>query len=321
MKKYIGVDIGGTNIACGIVDESGAILHKKSIKTNSDSGYETVTANTAALIQSTLAHTGTNAAEIVQIGVGVPGCCNKDTGKVELCVNLGWRNVPLVQDLQTLTGISPVVIENDANAAAYGEFVAGAAKGANSAVAITLGTGVGSGIIIDGKILRGENFAGGELGHMVISADARDNDGHVCGCGRVGCFESYSSATGLVRMTKSAMAANPDSLMHAIREKYGKDSARTAWEAAAAGDAAGAEVVKRYIAYLACGIANVINIFQPDIVCIGGGICGERDKLLLPLQKLVGEQVYSRETSDKNTRIAICELGNDAGIIGAALCK
>jgi glucokinase len=318
--KYIGVDVGGTNIACAVVDSGGAILHKQSIKTESECGYAVVVKNIAALVEEVLRESETDAGEIARIGVGCPGCCNSDTGIVELCVNLGWKGVPLVRDLSELTGIK-VAIENDANAAAYGEFVAGAAKGANSAVVITLGTGVGSGIILDGKLLRGTNFAGGELGHMVIQAQLGNGgaDETPCGCGRLGCFESYSSATGLIRATKAAMAANPDSKMHQIAEEYGKISARTAWRAADVGDAAGTAVVQQYIAYLACGITNVINIFQPDIVCIGGGVCNEGDKLLVPLKDLVARQVYSRDSASKNTEIAICRLGNDAGIIGAAM--
>jgi glucokinase len=324
-SKYVGVDIGGTNIACGISDERGTLLHKASIKTGAEQGYAALIKKIAQLVNDILTETGTGMSEVARIGVGCPGCCNKATGIVELCVNLGWRDVPLVKDLSnalnsvddTARGVS-ITIENDANAAAYGEFIAGAARGADSAVVITLGTGVGSGIIINGNLLRGTNFAGGELGHMVIQVDSHEQE--LCGCGRTGCFESYSSATGLIRMTHAAMAANPDSEMHRISEEYGKISARTAWQAARRGDSAGQEVVDRYVRYLAAGITNVINIFQPDIVCLGGGVCNEGENLLRPLTKLISEQVYSRESSDKNSKIAICELGNDAGIIGAALC-
>jgi glucokinase len=307
---YIGVDIGGTNIAAGVVDGNGTILHKQSIKTNTAAGYDAIIRETAELINALIAESGTARTDIAQIGVGCPGCCNQDTGIVELCVNLGWKDVPLVKDLGALTGI-PVGIENDANAAAYGEFVAGAAKGTKSAVAITLGTGVGSGVIIDGKLLHGSNFAGAEIGHMVIQVG-----GELCGCGRHGCFEVYSSATGLIRETRAAMATNPDSAMHAISARQGKVSARTAWLARTDGDKAGTAVVERYIEYLAEGIANVVNIFQPDIICIGGGVCNEGDNLLIPLQSEVAKRVYG----GKCPQIAVCELGNDAGIIGAALC-
>jgi glucokinase len=207
----------------------------------------------------------------------------------------------------------PVFIENDANAAAYGEYVAGAAKGAKNAVCITLGTGVGGGIVIDGKIYAGSNFAGAEIGHTVIEVD-----GPQCSCGRKGCFEVFSSATGLIRMTKEAMEKNPDSMMHSITaDRKGKVTARTSFDAMRAGDKTAKEVVDKYIKYLAAGITNTINIFQPDILCIGGGVCNEGDPLLLPVKALVKDEVYTKN-SPKNTDIVIAKLGNDAGIIGAA---
>jgi glucokinase len=306
---YIGVDIGGTNIACGVVNEQGEIVLKKSIKTECKNGYESVVKRAAALVDDVINEADV---EVMGVGAGCPGGINKETGVVEKSGNLGWYNVPLQKDLESLLRRS-VVVDNDANAAAYGEFVAGVAKEANSAVVITLGTGVGSGIIIDGKLYYGENFAGGEIGHIVI-----DVNGVPCSCGRSGCFETLSSATGLIRMSRDAMEANPDTKMHAIAEECGKVSARTAWKAKELGDKVGTELVERYIKYLACGITNVINIFQPDIVCIGGGVCNEGDNLLIPLKKLVGAEVFSRQ-SDKNSEIAICKLGNDAGIIGAGM--
>jgi len=308
-KHYIGVDIGGTNIACGLVDENGVILHKESVKTMPELGFDSVVSRIAALVTQVKGDY-----TIESIGVGCPGVCNKDSGCIEVSNNLNWHNVPLAGNLAKLTN-SKVFIDNDANAAAFGEFVAGAAKGANSAVIITLGTGVGGGIIIDGKILSGMNHAGGEIGHMVINAD-----GVACNCGRDGCFEVYSSATGLIRQTKEAMAANKDSKMHQIALEMGRVSARTAWLAAADGDTSGKAVVETYIRYLSVGITNVINIFQPDIVCIGGGVCNEGDNLLIPLKQQVGEQVFSRNSA-KNTEIAVCKLGNDAGIIGAAMLR
>lgn len=221
-------------------------------------------------------------------------------------------NTPMVKYIQEDID-KPVFVENDANAAAYGEFVAGAAKGANNAVCITLGTGVGGGIVIDGKIYAGSNFAGAEIGHTVISVD-----GPQCTCGRKGCFEVFSSATGLIRMTKESMAQNPDSSMHKlVAERGGKVSARIAFDAMRLGDAAAKAVVDDFIKYLAAGITNTINIFQPDILCIGGGVCNEGDALLLPVKELVAKEVYTRN-SKQNTEIVIAKLGNDAGIIGAA---
>ncbi|MCL2638247.1 MAG: ROK family protein [Oscillospiraceae bacterium] len=306
---YIGVDIGGTNISAGAVKATGELLFKKSVKTGKERAYEEVLADIIAIVKEVQETAGDGAQAV---GLGCPGSCNKSTGTVEFSGNLNWHNVPLTADVQKGTGL-PAFLENDANAAAYGEFVAGAAKGLNSAVAITLGTGVGAGIIIDGKVFCGENFAGGEIGHTVISVD-----GPACTCGRNGCFEVFSSATGLIRMTKEAMEKAPESVMHAITEELGKVSARTAFMAAKKNDAAGKKVVDDYIKYLACGITNVINTFQPDCLCIGGGVCNEGDELLLPLRALVAKEVYTRNSA-KNTEILICKLGNDAGIIGAAL--
>ena len=249
--------------------------------------------------------------DIQSVGIGTPGTANSETGIIEYSNNLGFLNLPVVELMQKHIN-KPFYVENDANAAAYGEFIAGAAKGANDAVCITLGTGVGGGIIINGKIYSGFNFAGAEIGHTVV-----DPNGPECTCGRKGCFEVFSSATGLVRMTKEAMLEDKASIMWQMNEEDGKVSARTAFNAMRAGDRAGKAVVDKYIRYLACGIANTINIFQPDILCIGGGVCNEGDPLLLPLKELVAKEVYTKNSA-KNTEIVIAKLGNDAGIIGAA---
>lgn len=317
MAYYIGVDVGGTNIACGIVDENGKITARSKVKTNhsgncSPAPYEAVLESIKTAVCEACENGGISAGETASIGIGCPGLCNSESGVVEYANNLGFVNVPLKADIEKEFGL-PVYLENDANAAAFGEFTAGAAKGAKSAVVITLGTGVGSGIIIDGKIYRGANFAGGEIGHTVIVVD-----GAPCTCGRRGCFEAYSSATGLVRMTNEASEQNPDSLIPAIIREDGKTSARTAFKAMKRGDSVGKEVTERYIKYLACGIANVINTFQPDILCIGGGVCNEGETLLDPLKAAVAEQIYSKNSA-KNTEIVICSLGNEAGIIGAAM--
>jgi glucokinase len=207
-----------------------------------------------------------------------------------------------------------VYVENDANAAAYGEYVAGAGKGHNSLVCITLGTGVGGGVVIDGKILTGFNFAGAELGHMVIEVD-----GVQCSCGRKGCFEAYSSATGLIRMTKEAMDADKDSAMWNLFRERGDDkvSARISYDAMRLGDKSATEVVDKFHKYLATGLTNVINIFQPEVLCIGGGVCNEGDALLNPVKEIIAKEVYTKNSA-KNTEIVRATLGNDAGIIGAA---
>jgi len=311
-KHYIGVDIGGTNTKIGVVDDSGEIIHKLSIKTEVENGYKAIVQNIAEAVEECLAASKVTRKKIEWLGAGCPGICNRQSGMVEYSNNLNWHNVPLLADLASFTGFV-THIDNDANAAAYGEFTAGAAKGTDSAVIITLGTGVGSGIILDRKPYYGMNFAGGEIGHMVVEVD-----GYECSCGRKGCFEAYSSATGLIRMTKEAIKRDKGTKMRELVDIKGKISARTAWDAAKLEDKAGKEVVEKYIKYLAAGITNVINIFQPDIVCIGGGVCGEGDNLLIPLKKQVKEGVFSKNSA-KNTELAICSLGNDAGIIGAAM--
>lgn len=312
MKYYIGIDLGGTNIVAGVVDEQYNILAKASTKTNCPRPDREIARDMAKMAIQAVENAKLTMDQIEWIGIGTPGIANSRDGIIEYSNNLGFVNTPMVKYIQEDID-KPVFVENDANAAAYGEFVAGAAKGANNAVCITLGTGVGGGIIIDGKIYAGSNFAGAEIGHTVISVD-----GPQCTCGRKGCFEVFSSATGLIRMTKESMAKNPDSSMHKlVAERNGKVSARIAFDAMRMGDAAAKAVVDDYIKYLAAGITNTINTFQPDILCIGGGVCNEGDALLLPVKELVAKEVYTRN-SKQNAQIVIAKLGNDAGIIGAA---
>ena len=303
MKYYIGIDLGGTNIVAGVVNESYEILAKASVKTNLPRPEQEIAADMAKVTREATEKAGLTMDQIEWIGVGTPGVANSATGIIEYSNNLGFHNTPMVKYLETELG-KPTFIENDANAAAYGEYVAGAAQGAKNAVCITLDTGVGAGLISDS----GSNFGGAEVGHTVISVD-----GPQCTCGRKGCFEVYSSATGLVRMTKEALEAHPESTMK--EEEH--ISARTAFNYMRAGDATAKQVVDDYIKYLAAGITNTINIFQPDVLCIGGGVCNEGDPLLVPMKEIVKREVYTRN-SEKNTEIVIAALGNDAGIIGAA---
>ncbi|SDA13964.1 glucokinase [Ruminococcus sp. YE71] len=311
MKYYIGIDLGGTNIKAGVVSEEFEIVAKATCKTNLPRPAEEICADMAKVALEAVKQAGLTLDQIEAVGIGTPGTANSADGVIEYSNNLGFLDFHVVELMKTFID-KPCYVENDANAAAYGEYVAGAAKGANNAVCITLGTGVGGGIIIDGKIYSGSNFAGAEIGHTVI-----DPNGPQCTCGRKGCFEVFSSATGLVNMTKAAMEEDKTSIMNKMSEEMGKVSARTAFNAMREGDKAGKAVVDKYIWYLACGIANTINIFQPDILCIGGGVCNEGDPLLLPLKEQVAKEIYTKN-SKKNTDIVIAKLGNDAGIIGAA---
>ena len=312
MKYYIGIDLGGTNIVAGVVDENYKIISKASTKTNLPRPEKEIAADMARVSVQAVKEAGLDMNQIEWVGIGTPGIANSEKGIIEYSCNLGFDNTPMVDYIKEYID-KPVFIENDANAAAYGEYVAGAAKGAKNAVCITLGTGVGGGIIIDGRIYSGSNFAGAEIGHTVIEVD-----GPECACGRRGCFEVFSSATGLIRMTKEAMDNDKDTLMHKITaERNGKVTARTSFDAMRMGDKTAKAVVDKFIKYLAAGITNTINIFQPGILCIGGGVCNEGDPLLLPVRALVKKEVYTRN-SPKNTEIVIAKLGNDAGIIGAA---
>ena len=208
-----------------------------------------------------------------------------------------------------------IYVENDANAAAFGEYNVGAAREANDAVVITLGTGVGGGIIIDGMIYSGSNYAGAELGHIVIQ-----HGGRQCSCGRKGCWEAYSSATGLINMTKEAIINpyNNNSILYKMIEgDTSRITGKTAFDAAQAGCEVGKAIVDEYISYLGCGLVNIINIFQPDILCIGGGVSSQGDALLQPLMKIIEAERYTKH-NDKQTEVCLCQLGNDAGIIGAA---
>lgn len=313
MKYYIGIDLGGTNIAAGVVNENNEIVAKTSVKTGSGRPVNLIVDDMANVAKSAAESIGLTLSEVEWVGVGAPGTANKASGVIEYSNNLGWYDVPLVKMLEERTG-KKVYIENDANAAAYGEYVAGAAKNADSSVMVTLGTGVGGGIVLNNKIYTGFNFAGAELGHSVIVVDGRP-----CTCERRGCLEAYASATGLITTTKEYMEKYKDSVMWELAEHdLSKVSGRTAFDAMRKGDEAGKMVVDEYIKYLACGITNIINTFQPDILCIGGGICHEGDTLMVPLKEIVKREVYSRNSA-KNTEIVAASLGNDAGIIGAAL--
>ncbi len=306
----IGIDLGGTKIAAGLVNEKNEIVAKASCPTEPEKGNDTVVANIAALIKKVMAEKNLTDADVEFVGIASPGALDCANGIVDRACNLYMEKYPLADNLAKLVDMK-IYIENDANAAALGEAVAGAAKGAKYSVMVTLGTGVGGGIVMDGKIYSGFNYAGGEFGHMVI-----EKDGRQCNCGRKGCWEAYSSATALITMTKEEMAADPDSVMHELA-KDGKVSGKTAFEAQRQGDAAGDRVVKKYISYLACGVANVINLFQPNILCIGGGVSNEGKGLIEPLLIEADQEVFTKNSEHK-TEIRLAQLGNNAGIIGAA---
>ena len=311
---YIGVDLGGTNIAVGIIDAEFNMIAKGSTPTLPDRDAKEIVRDMADLCQKLVAEAGLTFDEIAYAGIASPGTANSSTGCVEYANNLPFLNFPIADILMSMIPVKKVYVENDANAAAWAEAVAGAAKGVADSVFITLGTGVGGGIVIDKKVYAGFNFAGAELGHMVIQYE-----GAQCSCGRKGCWEAYSSATGLIRMTKEKMLANKDSAMWELcNGSIDNISGKTSFIAMRQGDAAGKEVVDMYINYLVCGIGNIINIFQPEILSIGGGISNEGDNLLNPLKDKILAQQYGAVGGRKITKIKIAQLRNDAGIVGAA---
>lgn len=309
---HLGIDLGGTNIAVGVVDEKFNIIGRGKVKTNAPRPAEEICDDMAAAAKRAVEDAGITMDDVDTIGVGSPGSVNPFTGVIAVSNNLRFENVKMGAMLKERLG-RDVFLENDANAAAYGEFLAGAGCGTNDMVAITLGTGVGGGIIIGGKLFSGANLAGGELGHTVIV-----HEGEQCTCGRKGCWEAYASATGLIKLTKKAMEANRDSKMWELcGGDINKASGRTAYDGMRAGDKAAIEVVNKYEDYVACGITNMVNIFQPDVLCIGGGISKEGDTLLKPIVEKVVSDRFTKNVA-KQTEVKIAELGNDAGIIGAA---
>lgn len=310
----IGIDLGGTNIVASVVDDDYNIIGTSKTPTNSPRSADEIFDDIADVCEEAVKTAGLTMEDIDSVGMGTPGTVNQD-GVIEFANNLAFNNVPARTMLAKRINKpeEKVFIENDANCAALGEAYAGCGNGAKDFVAVTLGTGVGSGVIIGGKIVNGVNYAGGECGHMVIVVD-----GEQCSCGRKGCWEAYASATALIRQTKKAMEEYPDSLMHKLAKEEGKVSGRTAFDAMRLGDIVGIKVVDDYIKYVACGLINIVNALQPEIICVGGGICNEGETLMKPLRRFVQSERYSIH-SKIQTKIVKAELGNDAGVIGAAL--
>ncbi len=310
----VGVDLGGTNIAVGVVDDNFNIIGRGKMKTNAPREAKAIFDDIATAIKMAVADANLKMHDIESIGIGTPGSVNKKLGMIDYANNLDFDHVPAKDLLSASLGMDKIYIDNDANCAALGEALAGAGKGKDSFVAITLGTGVGSGIVIDGKLVNGCNYAAGEMGHMVI-----DMDGEQCNCGRRGCWERYASATALIAQTKDAMKKDVNSIMwDLVEDNIFRVSGRTAFDAMRKGDATAKMVVDNYIRYVGVGLTNVINALQPDVICIGGGISHEKDNLLIPLRKHTHCNRYSIY-AEKQTEICCAVLGNDAGIIGAAL--
>lgn len=310
MKTYIGIDLGGTNVAAGLVSERGELLGVHSQPT--PRGAEEVADAIAQAAQAACAAAGVGVEEPQSVGVASPGSIDPARGVVEHAFNLGLDHVPLMGMVSDRLGL-PALLENDANAAALGEFVSGAGKGYDSLVAVTLGTGVGSGAVLGGKLFTGFNYAGMEAGHMVIHRGGRP-----CTCGRRGCWEAYASATGLIKSTREAMEAHPDSALWRFAPTLEQVNGKTVFDAAAVFDPPARQVIESYLDDLACGVANLVNILQPQVLCIGGGISRQGEKLLAPIRAYLDREEFTRD-GQRRTKICVAQLGNDAGIIGAAL--
>lgn len=298
---YIGIDVGGTNLKAGLVDETGRIVKVERIPLDFQ-GPEHFAQTLAELSKTVMQE------KVRWVGVGLPGAV--DGGDVLFTTNIPMENVPLEKFFRQHLDL-PLLLGNDADCAAVGEFFGGAGKGTRDFAVVTLGTGVGAGIIVDGKLRGG--LASSEAGHMVIC-----RDGEPCNCGRRGCWERYASATGLIQQTKRAMEAHPESALHQFAAEHGVEG-RTAFQAAEAGDETAQAVCRDYVEYLAGGLASLINILRPEAVAIGGGVAAAPERLLLePLREAVAKESFSRH-GGRITRILPAELGNDAGIIGAAM--
>lgn len=307
---YLGIDLGGTNIAAGIVSEDGKIINKLSTPTLPQRSFEEIIKDMAFLCNKLLSESGIDISEIQAIGVGTPGAVDNKKGVVLNAGNLGWHNADIKNEMSKYFRV-PINIENDANAAAYGEYAV-CGIDADNFIFITLGTGVGGGIIINKKIYRGFNGAGAELGHCTLV-----HDGIKCSCGKAGCWEAYASVSALINQTREAIERNSNSLMAKLYKERREVNGRTAFDAAKAGDAAAQNVVKKYLEYVADGICSMINIFEPEVLLIGGGISKEGDYLLNPIVDYCEKNWFCKNI--RQTKIGIAALGNDAGIVGAAL--
>lgn len=311
MKYYSGVDLGGTNTKIGLCNEEGKILHSSSIKTDSIHGVEDTLERIWLEIQKQLTEEKLTKEDLSGIGIGIPGPV-KNQSIVGFFANFPWeKNMNLKEKMETLTGIRTLV-DNDVNVIAQGEAIFGAAKGHKSSITVVLGTGIGGGIFVDGRLISGMTGAGGEIGHMKLVPD-----GKLCGCGQKGCFEAYASATGMIREALSRLYVNKlNALYEKFQGNYETLEAKDIFEAAAAGDVFSQEIVDYEAEYLAMGIGNLLNIINPEVVVLGGGIALAKEQILEPMKQKIRK--YALEITLENLEIKTGVLGNEAGILGAA---
>ena len=307
---FVGIDVGGTNLKAGLVDQEGHLLAAARRPLSGFTGAEDFATDLTELVLQAAKEGGVGVEALESVGIGLPGAV--DGGNVLFTTNIPMENVPLAKLFRQRLDV-PVYLGNDADCAAVGEFFGGAGRGCRDFVVVTLGTGIGAGIILDGKLRGG--LASSEAGHMVIQ-----QGGEPCNCGRRGCWERYASATALIQQTRAAMEAHPESGLYQAAEALGTVDGRTAFQAALAGDETALAVCRQYVEYLADGTASLINILRPEVVAIGGGVAAAPEALLLePLREMRGPGGLHARHGGRVTRVLRAELGNDAGIIGAAL--
>ena len=309
----LGIDVGGTSIKWGLVDENGKVYKTDFMETLKGEDQNVTIVKLGNRINEYLKTCGVDISEIKGIGMGIPGSINPTEGVVMYSNNLGWGDLQIVKILENMVGL-PVKITNDANAATLGEVKFGAGRRYSSAIMLTLGTGVGGGIVLDGKLVEGNKGGGGELGHMVVDANSKIQ----CTCGRMGCLEVYASATGLIRMTKEAMLEDRGSkLWDIVDHEIDKVNGKTAWDGLDLGDETAKKVVNQYIFYLGEGILNYCNIFRPEVIILGGGIAKQGKRLTDMLTTFCKERHYGYQRTPA-VDIIVAELGYETGIIGAA---
>ena len=311
-NMYIGLDVGGTTIKAGVVNEEGKILYKEAIPTGVDRPYQEIIGDMANLCMHVAEQARVPMDEIQSIGVGVPGIYDESTGIIPFCTNLGWHDIPFAAEMRKYLNL-PVYVANDATVAGFAESIAGVSVGTRSSVFLTLGTGVGGGIIINGRPYSGIHGVGSEIGHMIIHSG-----GEKCSCGNCGCFERYASATAIIREAKKACKNHPESkMMEAVGGDIEKITGATVFNCAKDGDEVAMKVVTNYCKSLAEGIVNIINFIDPEIIILGGGISMAGEFLLEAVRKEVKPLVFYK--SMPYATIQLAQLGSDAGIIGAAM--
>ena len=309
---YLGVDLGGTGIKAGVVNEEGVILGKVSCPTGVERGYEAVIKDMAALCMRAIDENGIPLDEVKSIGIGIPGIIDPETGIVPFCTNLGWHSVPLIAEMRKYID-KPVYVNNDATVAGLAEAVAGVSAGYSHSVFVTLGTGVGGGIIIDGKAYMGPHGIASEIGHMVTVAG-----GEMCTCGNRGCWERYASATAIIREARNYCKLHPDcSVARAVGGDPEKIEAKTVIDLAKAGDPVGAMLFDNYVENLCVGLVNLINLYDPQIIALGGGVSHAGQFLLDAVNAKLPAKIFFKTMP--YAKVELAKLGNDAGIIGAAM--